>query len=85
MTYKVVISNSAAKSLKALPKKTQARIVGVIDSLADNPFPPAAKKLKGREGYRIRTNDYRIIYTIEKQILVITVLVIGHRKDVYKI
>lgn len=85
MKYKVVIKNSAAKSLRALPKKTQARIVGVIDSLAENPFPPASKKLKGREGYRIRTNDYRIIYTVEKQVLIITVLAVGHRKDIYKI
>ena len=84
MAYEVVVKKSAQKSLQKLPKKIQARIVGVIDSLSDNPFPPASAKLKGREGYRIRTNDYRIIYTVENEILVVRVLLIGHRKEIYK-
>ena len=69
MTYKVIITKSAAKSLKTLPKKIQARVVGAINLLAEKPFPPASKKLKGRDGYRIRTNDYRIIYTDRKSTL----------------
>ena len=84
MPYQVIITKSAAKSLKTLPKKIQARVVGVIDLLAENPFPPASKKLKGRDGYRIRTNDYRIIYTVENNLLIINVVLIGHRKEIYR-
>jgi mRNA interferase RelE/StbE len=84
MTYKIFVRKSAEKSIKALPKKIQARVVGVIDLLAENPFPPASLKLKGREGYRIRTNDYRILYTIEEQILTVRVVAVGHRKEIYK-
>ena len=84
MAYKVIIAKSAAKSLNALPKKFQVRVIGVIDLLSENPYPPASKKLKGRDGYRIRTNDYRILYTIENEILTVTVVAVGHRKEIYK-
>jgi len=84
VAYQVIISKSAEKSLSALPKKIQARVVGVIDLLSDNPFPPASLKLKGRNGYRIRTNDYRILYTVENKILTMTVVAVGHRKEIYK-
>ena len=84
MTYTIIVSKSAQKVLKDLPRKQQLRIVGVIDTLAQNPYPPASLKLKGREGYRIRTNDYRIIYTVENQLLIVHVLAIGHRKEIYK-
>ena len=84
MAYSVIVSKSASKALLELPKKMQARIKGVINTLAINPFPPTAVKLKGREGYRIRTNDYRIIYTVEKDVLVVWILIIGHRREIYK-
>ena len=84
MAYRVIIAKSAAKSLNALPKKFQVRVIGVIDLLSENPYPPASKKLKGRDGYRIRTNDYRILYTIENEILTVTVVAVGHRKEIYK-
>jgi mRNA interferase RelE/StbE len=84
VAYKVILKRSAEKSLQALPKKIQARIVGAIDLLSENPFPPASLKLKGREGYRIRTNDYRILYTVKNEILTVCVLAIGHRKEIYR-
>ena len=84
MTYTIIVSKSASKVLKELPRKQQLRIVGVIDTLAQNPFPPASLKLKGRECFRIRTNDYRIIYTVENQKLIVRVIAIGHRKEIYK-
>jgi mRNA interferase RelE/StbE len=84
VAYKVILKRSAEKSLQALPKKIQARITGVIDSQSENPFPPASLKLKGRDGYRIRTNDYRILYTVENQVLTVTVVAIGHRKEIYQ-
>ena len=84
MTYTIIVSKSALKELKDLPRKLQLRIVGVIDALAQNPYPPASLKLKGREGFRIRTNDYRIIYTVENEKLIVHVIAIGHRKEIYK-
>ena len=84
MAYRVIFKRPAEKSLHALPKKIQARIVGVIDLLSENPFPPASVKLKGRDGYRIRTGDYRILYSVENEILIITVVAIGHRKEIYR-
>ena len=69
---------------KKLPKKIQRRIQGVIVTLETNPLPPVAKKLSGRDGYRIRVSDYRIIYTVENEILVVVVISIGHRKDIYR-
>lgn len=84
MAYKVIVKKSAEKSIQTLPKKIKVRIIGVIDLLAENPFPPAAKKLKGRDGYRIRTTDYRILYNVENEILTVTVVAVGHRKEIYK-
>lgn len=84
MPYTVIIKKSAQKELDSLPKKLQLRIIGVIDLLAVNPFPPNAKKLQGREGYRIRTSDYRILYNVDGDQLSVVVIRIGHRKDVYR-
>ena len=84
MAYTVIVSKVAQKSLSQIEKKQQLRIVGVIDSLANNPFPPSHTKLKGRKAFRIRTNDYRIIYTVQNEILNVHVLLIGHRKEIYK-
>jgi mRNA interferase RelE/StbE len=84
MAYTIIVSKSAQKTLKSLSRKQQLRIIGVIDSLVVNPFPPASAKLKGRDGFRIRTNDYRIIYTVENQKLIVRVIAIGHRKDIYR-
>jgi len=61
----------------------QLRIAGVLALLAVNPFPPNSKKLSGRDGHRIRTSQYRILYNVEKDVLKILVLRIGHRRDVY--
>ncbi len=82
--YKVIISKPASKELAKLPPRIQVRISGVIEMLAINPFPPKALKLKGRDGYRIRTSDYRILYIVKKDILNVVVVTIGHRKEVYK-
>lgn len=84
MPYTVIIKKSAQKELDSLPKKLQLRIIGVIDLLAVNPFPPNAKKLQGREGYRIRTSDYRILYNVDGDQLSITVVRVGHRRNVYR-
>ncbi len=82
--YEIEFKVSAAKSLKALPRKIQLRIAGVVETLATNPFPPASKKLTGRDAYRIRVSDYRLIYTVHENVLVVVVVAIGHRKEIYR-
>ena len=82
--YQVEFKAEAQKSLARLPKKVQRRIQGVITTLESNPLPPVAKKLTGRDAYRIRVSDYRIIYTVNKNVLTIVVVAIGHRRDIYR-
>jgi len=62
----------------------QRRIQGVIATLESNPLPPAAFKLTGRDAYRIRVSDYRIIYSIHENILTIVVVAVGHRREIYR-
>ena len=62
----------------------QPRMQGAIALLAQDPRPPASRPLQGREGYRLRVGDYRIIYTIDNGNLLIVVVTIGHRRDVYQ-
>lgn len=83
--YKVEITTSAEKSLKKIPKKDIAKIVEAIQILAISPFPEGCRKLKGEEDvYRVRQGNYRIIYEVVENKLIILVLKIGHRKDIYK-
>ena len=82
--YKIQILKSADKTLKNVAQKDRVKIVEHISQLADNPRPLGCKKLKGTEFYRIRIGDYRVIYKIEDDILLILVIRIGHRKDIYK-
>ena len=85
MKYRVEFKRSAAKALKKIPKSDQRRIRDRIDSLAENLPESAATKMKGDNPFhRIRVGDYRIIYEIHGDILVIMVLKIGHRKQVYR-
>lgn len=81
--YEVEIKRSALKALKGIPKKDRLRISGVIDLLAENPLPPKSLKLSGRDGYRIRVGNYRIIYTFNNRVFKVLVIQIGHRKNVY--
>lgn len=83
-SYKILIKASAAKELENIPKKDNARIVDRIRSLAENPRPSGAEKLTGLNRYRVRQGDYRILYEICDKEVVIMVVKIGHRKEVYK-
>jgi mRNA interferase RelE/StbE len=82
--YKVVFRESIAKDLRAIPNKEVARILRRIDDLAQNPRPPGSEKLTGEEKYRIRQGNYRILYAIEDEIITVTVVKIGHRRQVYR-
>ncbi|MGH2861041.1 MAG: type II toxin-antitoxin system RelE family toxin [Solirubrobacteraceae bacterium] len=75
---------AAARQLRKLDPQTARRIQGVIALLADDPRPPASRPLTGRPAWRVRAGDYRVIYTIEDDRLVVVVITIGHRRDVYR-
>ena len=83
--YRILIKPSAIKEIEAIsPKKDRQRLVGRISKLADNGRPPGCEKLSGQDKYRIRQGRYGIVYSIEDQNLVIYVVKVGHRKDVYR-
>ena len=82
--YRVEVSRPASRQIEALDKTTQARIVTRLEGLEADPRPNAAKKLKGEHAtWRIRVGDYRIVYTIEDNRLLILVVKVGHRREVY--
>ena len=82
--YKIQIKASAVKELNKLPKKDLKKVVVKIQALSENPRPAGCEKLSGDEKYRIRHGNYRIVYAIQDEILVVYVIKIGHRKDIYK-
>ena len=82
--YSIEVKKKAQKYLKTIPKKDRLRIVGAIELLRENPLPPKSMKLTGRDGYRIRIGDYRIIYSFSSKRLTILVIKIGHRRDIYQ-
>jgi mRNA interferase RelE/StbE len=82
--YEVNVSPIADKAIAGLPKQVRARIAVKLVALSTNPRPPGSIKLTGHDAYRIRIGDYRIIYTIEDKRLVILVIDVGHRREVYR-
>jgi mRNA interferase RelE/StbE len=82
--YSVFIKKSAARELEALPRKDLTRIVERIGSLMDDPRPLGCEKLAGMELYRIRQGNYRIVYSIEDNVLTVWVVKVGHRREVYR-
>ena len=84
-SYRIRIKQSAAKELESIGTRAdRRRIVQRIQSLADDPRPPGCQKLSGRNRYRLRQGRYRILYSIQDEILVVHVVRIAHRKDVYR-
>ncbi len=81
--YNILIKPSAAKALKRIPQKYIQKIVQKIQSLADNPRPSGCEKLTNQEKYRVRQGRCRIIYMIEDDPLIVTVVKIGRRRNVY--
>lgn len=84
MTYTVYILRRAQKALARLPKRDYERVRDAIRALGAEPRPPGARKLTDRPGWRIRVGVYRILYDIDDAVLIVTVLDIGHRSDVYR-
>lgn len=83
-SYRLAISKSVAKDMRALPNQDVVRILGRIKSLTDDPRPVGCEKLSGQERYRVRQGSYRIIYQIRDDLLLVTIVKVGHRRDVYK-
>ncbi|MCB0585288.1 MAG: type II toxin-antitoxin system RelE/ParE family toxin [Phaeodactylibacter sp.] len=82
--YQIRIKKSAQKEIKSLPKGMTRKVVNAINSLGDDPRPPGCKKLTGHDNYwRIRVGNYRILYSVHDNILVIEIIAVRHRKDAY--
>ncbi len=81
--YRIELRPAAVRALKRLDPPSRRRVQGAIALLATDPRPPSARALRGRPGFRVRVGDYRILYTIEDEILLIVVVTVGHRRDVY--
>lgn len=84
MKYQVFIERYAVKQILKLDKNAIPLVKSSIAGLAENPRPFGYKKLKGEEAFRIRVGSYRIIYEIDDNKIMITVVSVGHRKDIYK-
>lgn len=82
--FEVIVKQSVAKELRRIPKKAVARILKRIQALAMEPRPPGVEKLSEQEKYRIRQGVYRIVYEIKDEELVVMVIKVGHRRDVYR-
>jgi mRNA interferase RelE/StbE len=83
--YEVEVSRTAEKQLRRLAPKDQARVVRAVRSLADDPLPRGTRKLAGYDDvFRIRVGLFRILYSISSRKLVIIILKVGHRRDIYR-
>lgn len=85
MKYQIVFRQSVKKDIRRIPGVVLARLQEALRGLQENPFPHDCKKLRGAESvYRIRVGNYRIVYEVTSTIRIITVIRIGHRKNVYQ-
>ena len=84
MKFQVVLPKSVQKKLDHLPDDVTNRILARLAGLETNPRPADTKKLKGRDAWRIRVGDYRVIYEIHDRVLQVIVITIGHRREVYR-
>lgn len=83
-SYSLLIKPSATKELEDLPLEDRRRVARRMTGLADQPRPPGHERLTGRELYRVRQGDYRILYEVSDRERTVTVIRIGHRRDVYR-
>ena len=82
-SYRILIKKSAAREIEGIEKKDRIRIIEKIRSLAKDPYPPGSKKLSGQEKFRIRQGNYRILYQVIRNELIVHVVKVGHRSKVY--
>ncbi len=84
MRYRVILPKSVQKELDRLPDEIASRILARLAGLETDPRPADVKKLKGRDAWRIRVGDYRVICEIHDRVLRIVVITVGHRREVYR-
>jgi mRNA interferase RelE/StbE len=82
--YRIELRPAAIRALKRIHPEDKERVQGAIALLGQDPRPPKAIALSGRPGYRVRVGDYRIIYTIQDDVLLVVVVNPGHRRDIYQ-
>ncbi len=81
--YRIELRPAAVRALRKLDPQVRHRVQGAIALLAEDPRPPAARRMRGRAALRVRVGDYRIIYTVADDVLLVVVVTVGHRRDVY--
>jgi mRNA interferase RelE/StbE len=85
MTYRIEVAPAAVRQLSKLDPTARRRVQAAVELLADEPRPSGAKKLVGGDGeWRVRTGDYRVIYEIHDEVLLVLVIAFGHRREVYQ-
>lgn len=84
MNYRIELRPAAVRALKKIDRQDRGRVRGAIALLGDDPRPPGATALRGRPGLRVRVGNYRIIYTVHDDVLLVVVVTLGHRSDVYE-
>lgn len=84
MTYRTEFSSSARRQLKELPSDIQLEIREAVNSLSTAPRPMGVARMSGEDAYRIRVRDYRVVYEIYDEVLIVIVVAVGHRREVYR-
>lgn len=84
MTHQLLILPRAVRQIAKLPRETDERLREAIRRLAVEPRPDGCRKLRGREGYCLRVGDYRVVYRVDDAARTVTVVAVGHRRDVYR-
>ncbi|MDQ4105815.1 MAG: type II toxin-antitoxin system RelE/ParE family toxin [Actinomycetota bacterium] len=82
--YELLLKRKVEKNIARLPDAAYERIVHTVNSLVEEPRPPGCRKLRGREEWRVRVGDYRIIYGIDDERRVIEILSVAHRREAYR-
>jgi mRNA interferase RelE/StbE len=83
--YRIELTRRAERDFLALPEVEQRRLARRIDALAGNPYPPGSRKLAGAKNlFRIRSGDYRVIYEVRRSVLLVLVIRVGHRREIYR-
>ncbi len=84
MNYRIIFTKSVLKKLESIPNKIYLKIRQAFNMLKENPRPIGCKKLTNEEGYRIRVENYRILYTVDDKNIIVNIYKVGQRKDVYR-
>lgn len=82
--YELRVKPSVRRDLRAVPREQVRHILNRIEALRDDPRPPGSEKLSSQERYRVRQGDYRILYTVNDTELLVEVVAVGHRRDIYR-